>query len=174
MSDMVNLFKQMAVQAVEANKPVDIFFGVVKSVSPLEIQTDQKIILPESVLVLTDNVRDIQRDITVSMLSDNTIIDELYHKHSYGGSTSTDTYENSELNISYTHKHSYSGNTDYSGSKEEISHNHTITGKKKIIIHNSLNVGETVMLLRCSCGQRYVVLDRVNDWQWNGEWIDDT
>ncbi len=173
-SDMVGVLKKIAVEAVEANKPVAVCFGTVMSESPLQIQTDQKITLTDDLLILTDNVKDIQRDITFSMETEEAEIEVLYHNHSYSGTTSVDNYTNTNLGIDYDHSHTYSGSTSFYGSKDEISHKHLIKGKKKVIVHNGLKTGEYVILIRCNSGQRYVVLDRVGDFNAKGEWIDDT
>ena len=41
------------------------------------------------------------------------------------------------------------------------SHDHPYKGKKRFFIHNGLKVGEKVILLRMTGGQRYYVLDRI-------------
>jgi hypothetical protein len=102
MSEAVDLIKEAALEAVEAEKPVQMVFGVVTSAQPLEIQTEQKLILPEDVLSLADPVRD-----------------------------------------------------------------------KTIVIHRSLKEGEKVMLQRIQGGQRYIVMDRVDDAFMDGDVTDD-
>ena len=49
--------------------------------------------------------------------------------------------------------------------------NHDYIGKKKIMVHNGLKVGEKVILLQQSGGQRYIVLDRVFDHRTEGQWL---
>lgn len=70
MSEAVDLIKEIAVGAVTADKPLQIVFGFVVSESPLQIRTEQKIILPEDVLLLTSNVRDTWVDVDVSYYVD--------------------------------------------------------------------------------------------------------
>lgn len=172
MNDMAAMFKRLAVDAVEADKPADIFFGTVTSVTPLEIQTDQKIILNENMLILTDNVRDIERDITVSMVTEKAYIPGFVHNHGYSGTTSREGYYIDDYD--YVHSHTYRGTTDTYGDDEDTLHNHIIEGKKKIILHNGLKSGENVILLRCRYGQKYVVLDRVSNYEAVGQWYEDS
>lgn len=40
-------------------------------------------------------------------------------------------------------------------------HNHKITGAKKIEIKNALKAGESVLILKCEGGQRFIVLGRL-------------
>ena len=46
------------------------------------------------------------------------------------------------------------------GYAEFASHNHDYTGRKSYLVHNQLVVGDKVILLRESGGQRYIALDR--------------
>ena len=48
--------KRAALEAVEASKPVHVYFGQVVSVSPLKINVEQKMILGEKQLILSRNV----------------------------------------------------------------------------------------------------------------------
>lgn len=66
MSNMVQLVKQAATEAVEAGKPVQILFGTVLSADPLQIQIDSKTTYTEKMLILTRNVTDYEVDIEVS------------------------------------------------------------------------------------------------------------
>lgn len=173
MSEMVDIIKQMALEAVEAKKPCEIAFGVVNGTEPLVIAVDQKLILSEDMLVLTSNVSKIERDITISMNTDARIIDKLVHSHNFNGTTKEYEYYDEKGKLVFTHNHSFSGKTE-PNIVEDISHNHSITGLKKIIVHNELKPGEVVLLLRCNNGQKYVVLDRINDCSCKGEWLNVT
>jgi hypothetical protein len=48
-----------------------------------------------------------------------------------------------------------------SGGSDAASHAHAIKGKKEILIHNALEVGEEVILMQLSGGQKYIVIDRI-------------
>lgn len=50
--------KQAAVEAVTASAPMAVCYGTVIGTGPLKIQVDQKKILGEAQLILTDSVRD--------------------------------------------------------------------------------------------------------------------
>lgn len=65
MGNLIELIKQIAINAIENTKPVNIFYGEVTSADPLVIKVEQKNYTKEF-LVLTRNVTDystyIQRD----------------------------------------------------------------------------------------------------------------
>lgn len=173
MSEVVNIFKQLAVEAVEATKPCEISFGLVVSDLPVAIRLNEKITLTEDQLIFTDNVMKIERDITLSMETEETTIDKLVHKHDFSGTTGVYDYYDEHNKLIFSHNHSFRGATG-ANSVEDISHKHSIKGVKKIIIHNELKTGEEVLLLRCSNGQKYVVLDRIGACICKGEWLDVT
>ncbi len=64
-NELVEMLKKAAIKAVEARKPVEICFGEVKSISPLEILVEQKIPLGESQLILCQNVTEHKIHISV-------------------------------------------------------------------------------------------------------------
>ena len=59
-SNLVQLIKQIALEAVEAAKPSDYRIGTVTSINPLKIKVSQSIELEEDFLHLTRNVTDFQ------------------------------------------------------------------------------------------------------------------
>lgn len=58
MADLIGLIKKAAVDAVEGEKPAGVLFGTVTSISPLQINVEQRLTLSGEMLVLTSNVRD--------------------------------------------------------------------------------------------------------------------
>lgn len=62
----VELIKRAAVEAVGAQKPVELRFGTVISTLPLQILMDQKLILEASQLILSRSVTDYELDMTVA------------------------------------------------------------------------------------------------------------
>lgn len=67
MADAIEFTKKMktaAVQAVEATKPVEVVFGKVTSISPLEINVEQKMTLGKAQLILSRNVTDFKTSIS--------------------------------------------------------------------------------------------------------------
>ena len=50
-------------------------------------------------------------------------------------------------------------------------HKHEYKGRKKITIHNGLKAGEGVLLIRQQGGQKFIVLDRIDNPQTEGEWL---
>lgn len=139
-SELVKAMKKAARDERESSKPVNVFFGVVRSANPLKISVEQKMMLGEAQLVLTRNVTDYHLAVTVDCLTEN---------------------------AQGTHSHSVSG-TDGSGdgislttSESSPVHNHAVSGKKNLLIHNSLAAGDKVILLRQQEGQKFVVIDRI-------------
>lgn len=49
------------------------------------------------------------------------------------------------------------------GSDDEAfeKHKHEIKGKKKFMVYNTLKVGEEVILMQLSGGQKYIIIDRI-------------
>jgi hypothetical protein len=69
--EFVKTMKKSAVEAVEATKPVYIYFGEVLSASPLKINVEQKMILGETQLILSRNVTDFKTTIMVNWSTEN-------------------------------------------------------------------------------------------------------
>lgn len=63
-NELVVAMKKAALDAMEASKPVNVYFGKVESVSPLKINVEQKMILGEAQLILSRNVTDFKTQIT--------------------------------------------------------------------------------------------------------------
>ena len=87
---LVQTLQQLAAQTEKAGKPCDYCLGVVESTSPLTIRIDQKDIVTEEFLILTDLVRDYSVDITVSHTTENRAGGGGYaefagHNHDYTG-----------------------------------------------------------------------------------------
>lgn len=139
-NELVETLKRAAVEAIEAKKPVNVYFGEVVSASPLKINVEQKMILGEKQLILSRNVTDFKTMVTVNWLTE------------------------SSLN---THTHTVKGtddggdNIDLTSGAKNLAHTHKITGKKEITIHNGLAVGDEVILLRQQEGQKFIVWDRI-------------
>lgn len=129
---LVRLVKQAAVEAVQASAPMSVCFGTVTSASPLEITVDQKKILTDAQLILTNAVR----DFTVEMTMDH-VTEVVSHGH-----TVVDTYTGG-------------------GSAAAVEHSHPYKGRKSFQVHLGLKAGEKVTLIRCDGGQKYIVLDRL-------------
>lgn len=135
MAKLERALKQMINNAVEYNKPTEIYAGKVESTSPLTIRLDVNVpALEEDELILTHLVKDYEVDISVGHLTEETEVVE------------------GALTDIKKHKHEYKG-------------------RKKITIHNGLKIGEGVLLIRQQGGQKFIVLDRIDDPQTEGEWL---
>lgn len=71
MSDLLEAIKIASRNVNEASKPVELTSGQVVSTSPLAVKIDQKLTIPEKLLVLTDAVRDYQTEMTLVGLMDS-------------------------------------------------------------------------------------------------------
>ena len=68
-SNLIQLIKRIALEAVIASKPCDVQLGNVKSVSPLNIAISQKMVLDEDFLIISDTVKEkIKKDATVIVI----------------------------------------------------------------------------------------------------------
>ena len=67
MPNLTNLIQQIASNAIESSMPCGIFFGVVTSAEPLEINVEQKMALGREHLILTPLVSYISDDISLNL-----------------------------------------------------------------------------------------------------------
>ena len=58
--ELLKTIKQIVKDTVEADKPATVMYGKVESVSPLKVRVDQKMLIPESQLILACNVTQFQ------------------------------------------------------------------------------------------------------------------
>lgn len=130
-NELVKTIKKAAVEAMDASKPVNVFFGEVISVKPLKINVEQKMVLGEAQLVLTENVKELKTTIEISGETETALS---AHKHKYQDEDTT------EVNLSHQHK---------------------IASKKEVTIKKGLAKGDNVVLIRQQEGQKYIVLDRI-------------
>jgi len=144
--EFVKTMKKAAVEAVEATKPVYVYFGEVISASPLKINVEQKMILGEAQLILSRNVTDYRTMVTVDWSTESSLET---HSHSLSGNTDNGGEP--------SHAHALSGDT----SSTSLAHTHAITGKKEITVHNGLVGGDEVILIRQQEGQKFIVWDRI-------------
>ena len=87
---LVKAMKQAALDDVDAEKPVAVYYGTVKSESPLKIDVEQKMTLSEAQLVLTKAVLDHYVDIEVKHITEQRSGGSGYpayesHDHEYKG-----------------------------------------------------------------------------------------
>ncbi len=109
---LVSTLQKLVAQTNNAMKPTDYCLGVVETVAPLSIRIDQKDILTEEFLILTDLVRDFSVDITVSHTTEN---------RAGGGG----------------YAEFASHNHDYTGRKKIIVHNSLSVGESVILIQQA-------------------------------------
>lgn len=144
---LLDIMKRASMDAMDANQMCDLRFGTVVSDSPLKVNINNQLIIPESLLIVPKSLT----NYTVSVSMDWTTESVPNHNHSYSGNTGTSTSGTS-------HTHSYSGNTNGAGS-----HSHKVVSSKDktITIHNALKIGDKVALIRKTGGQSYFILDKI-------------
>lgn len=157
--EFVKTLKQTAVDAVEAEKPVNVCFGEVVSISPLKINVEQKLVLGETQLILTRSVTDYETKVTVDWTAENATLNT-NHTHTGDIDVNVDISlkpDDNELEVISN----ATGSIIIDKIDMDLSHNHVISGEKKMIIHNGLAIGDVVILIRQQKGQKYIVIDRI-------------
>ncbi len=167
--NMNEVIKQIALAAVDEAKPSAVLYGEVTGCEPLEITADQKLKLTKDFLVLTRAVSDHDAYMSVDHDTEPTSI-SFHHSHeaetAFGGDITTEITNEVEpdtTTVESSAKTTLSGNFNTVIKQAELaaSHFHRYTGKKKYRVHNGLTLGEKVILIRFSGGQRFLVVDRV-------------
>lgn len=150
-SVLVNAFKQIAAGIFESQKPFSFVLGKVLAGQNdqgkgLKIMVDQKLILGDKQLILTNAVRDYYVKLTTV---GETLNQEDGKEH---------VTEKRELKSTAEP----SGVLGLPGQDEAFaSHDHDYKGDKWWKVNLKLQVGESVLMLRVDGGQKYIVLDRV-------------
>lgn len=162
--ELMRLIKQASLEAVNQEKLTSLITGTVISTEPLKIQVSQKLVLSMAQLILSRNVTDFDLEMTVDHETEEykleidtthnhgtaSFDEQTSHKHidSAGGETEEST-------ISTEHSHADAG------AWFNLEHSHKYKGKKIFKVHKALKVGEKVILIRESGGQRFYVIDRI-------------
>ena len=64
MADLLSEIKRAAIDSYENSKPFNAMIGIVETINPLSVRLDQKLVLNERFLILTNAVRDYKTEIT--------------------------------------------------------------------------------------------------------------
>ena len=77
-TELVELFKEIALKTVESTKPTGIVYGNVISKKPLKINIEQKLTLEDEDIILTRNITEYKLNITIDgMRKEITVHNEL-------------------------------------------------------------------------------------------------
>ena len=133
---IISLFKRIAGDVYDSRHPVEWNYGTVTKTEPIEITVNEKMVLEEDMIILTERVRDHNIEVTVDHWTNTDSGDQTVH----------------------THAGCYKGST---GSSSAGDHRHRIQGKKTVTIHGALEVGDTVLLSRMQGGSAWVVVDAI-------------
>lgn len=88
MSNLVEVIKKAAVEAVQASNPTNLVVGLVESAEPLVITVEQRLTLDEDFLILTNQVKNHYVDVSLSYSASSES-----HSHTCpDGSTSSNTH----------------------------------------------------------------------------------
>ena len=144
---LTDLIKEIAVKAINANKPTSMYYGTVISTSPLKVQISSNLILTEEFLIVPMSLTDYTVQVSMNWSTENANID---HTH----------------NVEYTDKYTASGDTDNKTTvtkqmNSNKTHSHSLTGVKEITIYNSLKIGDKVILTQVQGGQEFIINDKV-------------
>ncbi len=112
--ELMKTIKQAAVEAVDAQKPAEVCFGKVTSVSPLKIVVEQKMILGEAQLILSRNVTDFKTEVTINIITESSL------------EMDAPISESVQLNLAHTHQ--------ITGRKEITIDNSLVVGDLVILI----------------------------------------
>ena len=112
-NELVETLKRAAVEAIEAKKPVNVYFGEVVSAAPLKINVEQKMVLGEKQLILSRNVTNFKTSITGGNIKN----------YYYTGSTT----DSGTAPVSPSHVHAV-------GKMEITVHNGLVVGDEVILI----------------------------------------
>ncbi|WP_196029372.1 DUF2577 domain-containing protein [Longicatena caecimuris] len=162
-SNLTELIKKAAVEAVNASNPAAFYFGTVTSTSPLNINIEQKMDLSEEFLILTSSVKDYEVDMTFNFNTEQTMLDA-NHTHESESSGELEIESKLEPEQEGTKIVNEIKSMPSSSIKEamiDLSHNHSIQGRTTVTVHSGLKTGEKVILIRMQGGQKFVVLDRM-------------
>lgn len=112
-NELVETLKRAAVEAMEAKKPVNVYFGEVVSAAPLKINVEQKMELGEKQLILSRNVTNFKTSISAGNIKN----------YYYTGSTT----DSGTAPVSPSHVHAV-------GKIEITVHNGLVVGDEVILI----------------------------------------
>lgn len=149
----VDLMKEAAQMVADESAPFSFCYGKVLTpasdgakVDGLRVQVDQKLILSDKQLILTNAVRDYYVKLTT--------VGETLNQED-GKEHVTEKRENP----SYAEPSGPAGLPGYD--EAFASHDHDYKGDKWWKVNLKLQAGESVIMLRVDGGQKYIVLDRV-------------
>ena len=128
---LAETIKLLAQQQNDGTYPTSILFGTVKTINPLKVQIDSKIIVGEF-LVVAEHLTKYDVEVELKAGTDHDATDESLKFRTRGSGTTSD-YELCELKYN----------------------------KGKLVIDNSLKAGDKVIVLRQQGGKKYIILDRI-------------
>ena len=129
---LIETIKKCQKEQLNQMQLTNIIMGVVSSLNPLEIETEQSQVFKEDFLILTRNVTDYKIEMSVDHTTE-----------------------------AHTHTHTIEDTYTGSGEASEETHHHDYVGRKVFKMHNALKVGEIVLLIKQQGGQKYFVIDRL-------------
>lgn len=144
---LINLIKEIAVNAIGSKKPTSLLYGTVISIAPLSIKVSENLILSKEFLIVPKSLTDYEIDVEVDW---NTEVTDTAHTH----------------NINLNDRYNSIGDTENKMlvSEEQNNnktHSHQLKGKKTIKIFNALKVNDKVVLVQAQGGQDFIILDKV-------------
>lgn len=153
MLQMIEAIRKIIDEQMNSFGLSDLKIGTVVSESPLRIRLNERIILNENQILLTEFVLEKSLKLIHKHGVENVSISQSTHSHKVVGSTKS----------AKEHIHLI----DLQTQENTHSHNASITIKDnlgaKIIIQEGLKVNDKVIMVSAEKGQKYIVLSKVRD-----------
>lgn len=142
---LIEVIKIAAMDAIENNKPCDLRFGTVSSISPLKVKVSNDFIIPEQLLIVPQH------------LTDHSILTNVGGGSGGGDGSVTMVVEGETLFI--TTSNVETDTTEYV--ETDTTEYVEVVDERTLTMYNGLEVGDNVVLLRNQGGSSYLILDRV-------------
>lgn len=116
---LANTLKLLTMNAIAESKPTDLVVGTVISTNPLQIRVSDKLVLDKEFLMLSSNVVDITRDVTVDW-KDEPNTRRWTHNHDATSSSNSTSSASTNVDTDVTG----TGDAYVNGATQSVSHNH--------------------------------------------------
>ncbi len=138
---LLNLIKEISVNAVNSQKPTALLYGIVISVAPLSVKISNNLILSEEFLIVPKSLTDYEINVEMNW---NTEVTDTTHTHNVNLNDRYNSIGDTES------KMIVSGEQNYNKT-----HGHQLKGKKTIKIFNALKANDKVILAQVQRWTRF-------------------
>ena len=96
-TELIQILKKSAVEAVKAEQPAAVCFGKIVSVSPLQVLVEQKILLTKQQLLIAQSALDRELCVTIDCTTENSTVGTI-HMHQIAGDKTVTVHSALKLN----------------------------------------------------------------------------